>query len=179
MLFRSMANDAGIYSAYAPTVKNDIFTMLHLSHSPEMNTIRFADNKNYVIGSISVCNSSYVYNITKQGNEELGIRRFEAISDQRPQGDSLIVSFYGYNNNDFLTGVVSFPLADYRFENKSRNYIIDKFSAVDLTLLGAVNKIVIEMSSSVVSNEGKMLTPPYVCFNNIKIYGIENGIGQD
>ena len=31
----SMANDAGIYSAYAPTVKNDIFTMLHLSHRSE------------------------------------------------------------------------------------------------------------------------------------------------
>ena len=168
----STANNAGIYSAYAPAVKNDIFTMLHLSRSPEMNTINFAGDKNYVVGSISVCNSSYVYNITKQGDEELGIRRFEAIGAQH-SGDLLTVSFYGYNSNDIPTGVVSFPLADYRFENKSRNYIVDKFTEVDLTPLGVVNKIVIEMTSSVVSDEGEMLTPPYVCLNNIKIYGIE------
>ena len=170
----SMANKAEIYSVYAPAVKNDVFAMLHLSQSPELNAIKFVDNKNYVVGSVSVCNSSYVYNMVKFGNDSLDIRRFEARNAQQPDGDSLIISFHGYNNNDISTGVVSFPLADFRFENKSRNYIVDKFFAVDLTPLGAVNKIVIEMTSSVISkDESIMLTPPYVCLDNLKIYGIE------
>ena len=171
-MYSTTTDGSLIYSAYAPLVKKDVFTILRLSQSSELNTIQFIDDKNYVVGNISVCNSNYVYNITKFGDEELGIRRFEARSTQNPKGDSLIVNFSGYDNNGISTGVVSFPLSDYRFENKSKNYIVDKFTTVDLKSLGAVNKIVIEMFSSL-NVEDKMLTPPYVCFDNLKIYDIE------
>ena len=73
----------------------------------------------------------------------------------------------GYNAAGDSVKSVDFYLADYRFDNNSLDYIVDKWTTVDLTLLGKINKLTFRFSSSDNGNWG-MNTPSYVCLDNLK-----------
>jgi hypothetical protein len=73
-----------------------------------------------------------------------------------------MVRFNGYDYQDNYTGKVDFFLADYRFEKNGEVILIKNFTTVDLSPLGFVNKIVIEMFSSLNDYEGNMLMEPFV-----------------
>ena len=158
-----------IYSVYGTnSSKNRVFTILSLSNTSKLNSFTFAKDSSYLVGSIDVCNSTHVYNMIVFGNGE-EIEHFGRQYGGYP-GDSLIVRFNGYDNVGNYKGFVDFCLADYRFEKNSDVYQIKDFTAVDLSSLGFVNNIVIEMFSSMNDLIGNMLIPPFVCFDNIKIF---------
>jgi len=168
----SYPNDT-IYSVYGTVKTNRVFTILSLSDSQEFNTFNFKKDSSYLVGSIDVCNSTRVYNTIFYGIKDF-IPPFKR-KIEGYEGDSLFLRFNGYDNQDIYTGKVDFFLADYRFEKNSDVILIKNFTPVDLTPLGKVNKIVVEMFSSLNDYSGNMLTPPFVCFDNIKIFDkVEN-----
>ena len=61
-----------------------------------------------------------------------------------------------------ITGTVDFFLADFRFEDDSKDYVVNKWEFVDLTDLGIVKRLEFELSSS---DAG---TPLYFCLDNLK-----------
>ena len=156
-----------IYSAYGSTKTNRVFTILSLSNNSTFNTFNFNEDSAYIIGSIDVCNTTRVYNMIVYGDST------EIVPFQRKidgyDGDYLYVKFKGRDNQGNNTGEIDFYLADYRFEKHGDVVIIKNFTPVDLTPLGAINKIVIEMYSSLNDKHGQMYMPPFVCFDNVKI----------
>ncbi len=65
------------------------------------------------------------------------------------------------------TGTVEFYLADYRFDDNSKDYIVDSWQWVDLTSLGEVKKLTFSLSSTDNGDWG-MNTPAYFCLDELK-----------
>ena len=65
-----------------------------------------------------------------------------------------------------MTGTVDFYLADYRFENNGDDYLIQDWTWVDLTGLGAATQLEFDLDSSDVGQFG-MNTPAYFAIDDI------------
>ena len=115
------------------------------------------------IRSISVCNDTYAALSIKNGD---GFAKKFGGSTGNDQ-DWYKLTVIGYNAAGDSIGAVNFYLADYRFSNNTNDYIIDKWTPVDLTALGKVNKITFRFSSTDNGTWG-MNTPATVCIDNIK-----------
>ena len=87
--------------------------------------------------------------------------------------DWFMLTITGIDANDQPTGAVEFYLADYRFDDNTRDYIVDAWTFLDLASLGEVKALQFALSSSDVNNGG-MKTPAYVCIDTIV-----SGIGDD
>ena len=92
-------------------------------------------------------------------------KKFGGPSGNDPDWFKLTV--IGYNPAGDSVKSVAFYLADYRFSNHSLNYIVSKWTSVDLTPLGKINKLTFRLSSSDNGAWG-MNTPGYVCLDNLK-----------
>lgn len=80
--------------------------------------------------------------------------------------DWFLLSITGFDFSSQATGTVEFYLADYRFADNSQDYIVDEWTEVDLTGLGAnVSGIQFELTSSDVGQFG-MNTPAYFAMDN-------------
>ena len=163
---KSFPNDT-IYSVYGTTKTNRVFTVLSLSNNSSLNSFNFNKDSAYIIGSIDVCNTTRVFNMIEYGDGDK-ITHFERKINGY-EGDYLFVRFKGYDNKGNNTGKVDFYLADYRFEKLGDIVIIKNFKSVDLRSLGSINKITVEMFSSLNDEQGQMYIKPFVCFDNVKI----------
>ncbi|MEE4196098.1 MAG: DUF4465 domain-containing protein [Bacteroidales bacterium] len=72
------------------------------------------------------------------------------------------VTIRGIGLENEITGTVDFFLADFRFNDNTNDYILDKWEYVDLTSLGIVKKLEFVLSSS---DAG---TPLFFCLDNLK-----------
>ena len=72
------------------------------------------------------------------------------------------VTIKGIGMVEQITGTIDFFLADFRFDDPSKDYIIDKWEYVDISSLGRVKRLEFEISSS---DPG---TPLYFCLDNLK-----------
>lgn len=115
------------------------------------------------IRSISVCNDTYAALSIKNGD---GFAKKFGGSTGNDQ-DWYKLTVIGYNAAGDSIGAVNFYLADYRFSSNSNDYIINKWTPVDLTSLGKVNKITFRFSSTDNGTWG-MNTPATVCVDNIR-----------
>jgi hypothetical protein len=72
----------------------------------------------------------------------------------------------GFDKDGETTGTVDFYMADYRFENNTKDYIVKDWEWMDLSSLGTVTKVQFTMTSTDVGGNG-MNTPAYFCMDNI------------
>jgi len=70
---------------------------------------------------------------------------------------------------------IEFYLADYRFDDNSKDYIVQNWTNLDLSSLGKVNKLAFRFSSTDNGSWG-MNTPSYVCLDNLKYEVVIPGI---
>ncbi len=125
-------------------------------------TITFLDEKNHDLKSLELVNSTESHYWLKFGDYHMG-------SEDRENPDWCKVTITGIDNNGDITNEIDFYLADYRFENNKRDYIVGKWTEIDLKPLGAVNKIKFSISSSMTNEDGKMVIPETFCIDNLKI----------
>ena len=123
----------------------------------------FSAGAEKVIRSISVCNSTYTALSMKAGDSFAKKFGGPTGNDQ----DWFKMTVIGYNAAGDSVKAVNFYLADYRFTAPSADYILNKWTTVDLRTLGKVNKITFRFSSSDNGANG-MNTPAEVCLDNIK-----------
>lgn len=154
------------YSAFAPVAKDSTFMLFRQAENSEMNGFYFDEGQLHRISTISVTNTSYGYLAMRNGTT--GTSRFGDESTGEPN-DWFLLTITGYDNNGAETGTVEFYLADYRFENKKKNYIIGDWTTVDLTSLGLVNKVEFTLTSSKTDDQGNSLTPQWFCLKSVKI----------
>lgn len=85
-----------------------------------------------------------------------------------PQGsypDWFKLTIKGYSNGALKVDSVDFYLADFRFADNSKDYIVNTWEWVDLTSLGNVDSVIFKLSSSDTGLWG-MNTPAFFCIDN-------------
>lgn len=110
---------------------------------------------------MDVTNSTYAYLAMLNGDEYS--KKFGGESGN--DSDWFLLTIEGYNGA-VKTNTVELYLADYRFSIASQDYIVSKWSNVDLSPLGRVDKIVFKLTSSDMGDFG-MNTPAYLALDNL------------
>ncbi|MEI7424172.1 MAG: DUF4465 domain-containing protein [Prolixibacteraceae bacterium] len=123
----------------------------------------FQNNEVHTIQSADLCNSTYAAFSMKIGDAYS--KKFGGSTGSDP--DWLTVTINGYDANGTKTGSLTFYLADFRFTDSTKDYIVDKWTSVDFSGLGKINKFSIEFASSDSGKYG-INTPTYLCLDNIK-----------
>lgn len=125
---------------------------------------KFSNDSAYSVKSVSICNSTYTALTMKIGDPSFA-KKFGGLTGNDP--DWFKMTIIGYNSLGDSIHSIDYYLADYRFSDNSKDYIIDKWTTVDLTSLGKINKLTFRFSSSDNGDWG-MNTPAYVCLDNFK-----------
>ena len=112
--------------------------------------------------SIQITNNAYAYSVIKKGNQFS--KKFGGTDGNDEDFFKVIIT--GLDANDKETGKVEFLLADYRFEDNTKDYIVDSWERVDLSPLGVVTKLSFSLESSDTGDWG-INTPAYFAFDNL------------
>ncbi len=145
------ANGTNKFALYYPPFGGDAFAS-------------FTAGSEYAVKSVSVCNSTYAALTMKNGDPSFA-KKFGGTSGN--DQDWFKMTVIGYNAAGDSVKSVNFYLADYRSTDNSKDYIVNKWTTVDLSSLGKINKMTFRFASTDNGAWG-MNTPAYVCLDNLK-----------
>jgi len=114
------------------------------------------------ITGMYVTNSTYAYLSMRDGDGFA--KKFGGETGEDP--DFFLLTVKKYLNGTLSTDSVDFYLADYRFEDPGKDYLVKNWSWLDLSALGEADSLVFLLSSSDVGQYG-MNTPAYFCVDNV------------
>ena len=118
--------------------------------------------KSVYIGGLYITNCNYAYYSMLNG--DMFSKKFGGFSGNDPDWFKLTIT--GKDINDVETGTVDFYLADYRFEDNNLDYIINMWQYVNLTSLGVIKTLELNLSSSDTGDWG-MNTPAYFALDTL------------
>ena len=125
-------------------------------------TITFADEIN--LAEAYITNTTYAFLAMQDG--EGPAKKFGGDTGDDP--DWYLLTITGKDADGLNTGDVTLYLADFRFGDNSQDYIIDAWTAVNLSSLGQVKTLEFSVSSSDTGDFG-INTPTYFAIDNIAI----------
>ena len=135
-----------------------------------------------IVNGVYVTNGTYAALCMKHGNAFA--RKFGDTTGthcncpQNTVGDWFKLTIRNWFNGKLGQDSVEFYLADYRFgTDTAKDYIVHKWSWVDLTTLGNTDSLVFNLSSSDNGTYG-MNTPAYFCIDNFTTADHTTGIAQ-
>jgi len=120
-----------------------------------------------LVKGLYVTNTNYAYYSMLHG--EPPANRFGGKTGNDP--DWLVLTITGKDADGAKTGEVEFYLADFRFEDSNRDYILKDWTWVDLRPLGRVKTMEFTLSSSDVGPFG-MNTPAYFAIDTLVLEGL-------
>ncbi len=82
----------------------------------------------YVLGYVYVTNTSYTYYSMRDG--DAFAKKFGGVDGNDP--DYLILNITGKKQGSWLNDTIQFPLADFRFADNSKDYIVSDWQQIDL-----------------------------------------------
>jgi len=126
------------------------------------NLILQGDALSQTLPGMYITNSTYAYLSMLDG--DAFAKKFGGLTGDDP--DFLLLTIKAYYNGYLSSDSVNFYLADYRSSANSEDYIVDEWTWVDLSSLGAVDSLTFALSSSDVGQFG-MNTPAYFCIDNV------------
>lgn len=144
------ANQKNKFAIFYPLFGGDIFASLSAGREFELK-------------SVSLCNSTYAALSMKNGDDYS--KKFGGNTGTDPDWFKVTVS--GYDRNNAKLSSLDIYLADFRYTDSSKDYILSKWTTFDLTSLGKVYKVTFTISSSDTGAYG-VNTPSYFCFDNLK-----------
>ncbi|GAF03476.1 hypothetical protein JCM21142_52152 [Saccharicrinis fermentans DSM 9555 = JCM 21142] len=159
-------NDYEKYSSYddPDEYDSDIFGVMLLDAYQHPITLTTKDGEDHLFKSISINNAYYVVDAISNGNN--GSKKFGG--ETGTDTDWLKLTITGINKNGTTRGNVEIMLADYTSGSNRYNTILKEWTAYDLQNIGKVSRLEFVLSSSD-SEGGKINTPPFVCFDEVKI----------
>ncbi|MGQ9845943.1 MAG: DUF4465 domain-containing protein [Bacteroidales bacterium] len=131
------------------------------TYKPIPIKVTFSDSLEHALSGFYVTNSTYAYLSMKNGDSFA--KKFGGASGNDPDYFKLLI--FGKRMDNTYTDTVEFYLADYRFADNTKDYIVDNWRWVDLQSLGAVKELFFTLESSDVGAYG-MNTPAYFCIDN-------------
>lgn len=158
-----LANQYAAYAQHSDVVNNQYAVAYVNEFAGTYPTITFNNtNEAQEMSGVLITNSAYAYHTMKNGDDFC--KRFGGITGNDP--DYFKLTIKGLNAEDEVTGEIDFYLADYRFEDNSQDYIVEDWTWVDLSSLGAVNKLSFVLTSTD-NGEYGMNTPAYFCIDQL------------
>lgn len=118
--------------------------------------------------SIQLTNNAYAHSVIEEGNQFS--KKFGGVEGNDPDYFKVIIT--GIDEQGAPTGEVEFYLADFRFDDNSKDYIVDSWIIADLSPLGSVSKLAFSYESSDTGDYG-INTPLYVAFDNLIVQAEE------
>lgn len=146
----SKTNGKNTFAIYYPSWEGDAF-------------ISFPDHEMHGIRSMDICNTTYSALSMKNGDSYC--KKFGGTTGNDPDWFKVDVS--GYDKDGTKTGTVTVYLSDFRASNAAGDYILDKWTTIDLSALGRIHHIGLEFSSTDAGAYG-INTPTYLCLDNVK-----------
>lgn len=150
------------FSVIDPASQKNKFAVFYPSYEKNL-FVSFQSSEEHVIQSMDICNNTYAGLSMKNGDSYSKKFGGTTGADQ----DWFKVTVYGYNKSGTKVSSLDIYLADFRFSDSSKDYILNKWTTFDLTALGMVHQLTFEFSSSDKGTYG-INTPTYVCLDNIK-----------
>lgn len=114
------------------------------------------------IKGLYVTNTTYAHDVMRDGNDFATV--FGGATGDSP--DFFKLTIKKYENGALTTDSVEFYLADYRFEDNSKDYIVDTWEWVDLSSLQQADSLLFTLSSSDVGMNG-INTPLFFAIDDI------------
>jgi hypothetical protein len=133
----------------------------------------FSDSLSHELAGFYLTNSTYTALSMKNGDPFS--KKFGGDSGNDPDWFKLTIK--AMYNGSVIDDSVDFYLADYRFTDNSKDYIITDWEWVDLSSLGKTDSILFILSSSDVGIYG-MNTPAYFCADNFYVKNESNNISE-
>jgi len=133
------------------------------------SAIEFENKQLIKVQSMKVCNITYPALSMLKGDAYA--KKFGEATGSYP--DFLKLEIFGLDASGHSLDSLSFYLADYRFADNSKDYIVNKWTKIDLTKLGAVNQIKFTFKSSDVGDWG-INTPTYLAIDDLIYLEPEN-----
>jgi len=115
------------------------------------------------MSEIYVTNATYAFLSMQDG--DAFAKKFGGETGDDP--DFFLLTIKGYKEAA-LTDSVEFYLADYRSDNNTEDYIIDDWTAINISSLGIADSLSFTLSSSDNGQFG-MNTPAYFCIDDLKM----------
>ncbi|SRR5579883_2593420 len=114
--------------------------------------------------SVRITNTTYAALSMRYG--DMFAKKFGGADGTDP--DFFVLTISGFDSNGNPTGSVDFYLADYRFRDPTLDYIISRWTTVDLTPLGNAASLSFALASSDNGPFG-MNTPAYFALDNLVV----------
>ncbi len=162
---RSTSQPVERNGAYAEAVKNEVFALIRQSVGTNPPALKFSDEKNHTLKSLKIANTTLGHYLMKFGSDDF--ERMGGPSGTNP--DWCRVTITGLDTQGAVSGEIVFYLADYRFDNNKRDYIVDRWETIDLTALGAVTEVQFNLTTSMINDEQIMLSPEMFCLDELKV----------
>ena len=155
-----------LYGEYRATDDYDSenYVVLGLNNPNKYGTITTLDNEDHLFKSMYVNNTYYNYLAIEQGTQYS--KKFGGTEGTDPDWFKMIIN--GYDKVGTPKGTIEFYLADHTALTNKDDYTIREWTNIDLSALGYISRIEISFLSTDVF-DGQMLTPAYVCIDNIKV----------
>jgi hypothetical protein len=150
-----------LYSVYNANNGSNKFALYYQPWNGD-EFAHFPAGLEYQLRSVKICNTTYAALSMKYG--DLFAKKFGG--DTGNDEDWFKMTIIGYNAAGDSIHSVDFYLADYRFDDNSKDYIVDKWTTVDLRALGKVNKITVRYASTDNGLYG-INTPAIACFDDL------------
>jgi hypothetical protein len=164
-------------SGFAYSNMKDSITSGYLNQYSAKTAKGFAGSNNYVVSygnfnkikltgaamgkamlGMYITNSTYAYNSMRDG--DAFAKKFKAADK-----DYFRLDVFGYRSGLKTSDSVSFYLADFRFSDSNKNYIVKDWQWLDLAKLGKIDSLEFRLQSSDNGTFG-MNTPAYFCIDN-------------
>jgi len=151
-------NNNSIYSAF-PSGGAEESNNYAVAHQFNKIIISFNDENGEEPRSVRLTNSTYTALSIKYGYGYA--KKFGGRSGDDPDWFKLTITGISLIN-EVPTNQIDVFLADFRSDDNSKDFVLDKWKIIDLTSLGTVSRLEFELSSS---DAG---TPLYFCLDNLK-----------
>ncbi len=118
------------------------------------------------LNSFYITNNTYAALTIKNGDGYGYSKKFGGATGN--DADYFKLSINAYYNGTKTTTPVDFYLADYRFEDNSKDYVVTEWKYVDLSSLGYADSLEFSFTSTDVGEYGSN-TPAYFCMDDFKV----------
>jgi len=123
------------------------------------------------VSGMYVTNSTYAYLSMRHGDDYT--KKFGGVTGNDP--DFFRLNIHGIKSNGDTSATIVFYLADFRFEQNDKDYIVRTWKWIDLDSLGIIKELRFSLESSDNGAWG-MNTPAYFCIDNINQKSVTTGI---
>lgn len=117
-----------------------------------------------VVETVYVTNTTYAYLLMRNGDPNSYSKQFGGPTGGDP--DWFLLTITGKDAGGAAIDTVKFYLADYRFADSADDYLVNAWTPVDLSPLGAVKSLVFTLTSSD-SGAWGMNTPAYFALDTL------------